>query len=324
MLTEGFTTYSPLARKILFEGRKVGHVLNFPSPSSSTREGKEALRNTGRLSLSGAQSKFGLILTDDNQLRYTDSNEQSGYILKPRPTGYQIINHDFCAANENATMQLASQIYGIETAANALCWFQDGQMAYLTKRFDVHPKGKYAQEDFASLMGYTKANGGSDFKYCNGSYEECGEIIKRYVKSAMVDLLKFFRLVLFNFISLNDDAHLKNFSLIGNGKEYHLAPAYDLVNTSLQIYEPRIFALERGLFKEGMHLCDTRHVSCKDFEELGRRLGLPRKLVTQEIMRMAAPNPKADALIADSFLSEQMKSSYLSGYHYRQFMLRPE
>ncbi|MBD5357908.1 MAG: HipA domain-containing protein [Bacteroides sp.] len=324
LLTDGFSTYSPAALKVLFDRRNVSHILDFSSPTSSNSDGKEALKNTGRLSLSGAQSKFGLVLDKNNKLRYSIENEQSSYILKPRPTGYQIINHDFCAANENLTMQLASQIYGIETAANGLCMFKDGQMAYITKRFDVHPNGKYAQEDFASLMGLTKANGGSDFKYCNGSYEECGEIIKKYVKSAMVDLLRFFRVIIFNFISLNDDAHLKNFSLINDGQEYHLSPAYDLVNTSLQVYEPRIFALDNGLFKEGMYLSDTHQVSSKDFEEFGRRIGLPQKVINQEILRFTTPNGKADALINRSYLSPIMKKYYLSSYHYRQSMIRPK
>lgn len=324
LLTEGNSTYSAAALRRLFDGRRVSHILNFDSPASTNTDGREAVKNVGRLSLSGAQPKFGLILGEKCELRYTKDNEQSTYILKPRPTGYQIINHDYCAANENLTMQMASQVYGIETAANGLCFFRDGQMAYITRRFDVHPGGKYAQEDFASLMGLTKANGGSDFKYNNGSYEECAEIIRKYVKAAPVDILRFFKIILFNFITLNDDAHLKNFSLLSNGREYHLSPAYDLVNTSLQLYEPRIFALDKGLFREGMRLTDTRQVSAVDFIELGKRIGLPEKLVFQEIKRFTTPNEKADAMIERSFLSEELKRAYLLSYHYRQSMIRPQ
>ena len=77
---------------------------------------------------------------------------------------------------------------------------------------------------FASLAGLTNANGGSDFKYSNLSYEECAGIIRKYVKAAPVEILKFFRIVVFNYLTLNDDAHLKNFSLINRGDgEYHLA-----------------------------------------------------------------------------------------------------
>lgn len=324
LLSEGHSAYSPAALKLLFGSRRVSHLLSFDSPAEANPDGQEAVKNVGRLSLSGAQPKFGLVIDTNGELRYSREKEQSTYILKPRPTGYHIINHDYCAANENLTMQLASQVYGIETAANGLCFFRDGQPAYITRRFDVHPGGKYAQEDFAALMGLTKENGGSDYKYSNGSYEECAYVIRLFVKSAPVDVLRFFRVVLFNFITLNDDAHLKNFTLLSNGREYHLAPAYDLVNTSIQIYNPRIFALDKGLFKEGMELSDTRQVCADDFIELGRRIGLPERLVKMEVSRFAAPDAKADAMIARSFLSDDLKRTYLSGYHHRQAMLRPD
>ena len=53
----------------------------------------------------------------------------------------------------------------IETAPNALCFFEDDNPAYITRRFDVHPEGKYKQEDFAALLGWNKDNGGRNFKY---------------------------------------------------------------------------------------------------------------------------------------------------------------
>lgn len=324
LLIEGYSSYSPDALKVLFDGMCVSHILPYAPPCSASSDGQKALDNAGKMSLSGAQPKFGLVVGEDLKLRYSLANEQSSFILKPRPTGYQVINHDYCAANENLTMQMASQIYGIETAANGLCFFKDGQPAYITRRFDVNAEGKCQQEDFASLMGYTRENGGSDFKYCNGSYEECGEIIKRYVISPSTDLIRFFKVVLFNFITLNDDAHLKNFTLINDGKGYHLSPAYDLINTALQIREPRIFALDNGLFKEGMCLCDTRQVSYKDFVEFGRRIGLPGKFVYNALQFFSKHDAKADQLIQRSYLSEELKEFYLTAYHYRQFMIRPE
>lgn len=321
-LTEGFTSYSPLAIKELFGGVKVNHILNFDTPASESDGANEAMQNVSYLSLSGAQPKFGMVIAENGTLRYSAVNEQSTFIMKPKPTGYHIINSDYCAANENLTMQIASQIFGIETAPNGLCFFSSGETAYITRRFDVHPNGKYAQEDFASLMGLTSENGGSDYKYNNGSYEECAAIIRKYVKAADVDILRFFRLILFNFITLNDDAHLKNFSLVNRGNEYRLSPAYDLINTSLHIRIPRIFALEKGLFREGMHLCDTRMVSYADFKEFGRRIGLTDKLVEREINRFSTHSDKADALIGRSFLSPDLKEIYISSFRYRQSMLQ--
>lgn len=324
LLKEGFDTYSPVALKYLFSNVPVSHILPFSLPNQQAEVGNadthSAIENAGRLSLSGVQPKFGLIL-DSGSLRYNNGIEQSQYILKPKPTAYHILNARFCAANENLTMQMASQIFGIETAANGLCFFSNGESAYLTRRFDVNNGRKYAMEDFASLLGLTRANGGSDFKYINGSYEECADIIRKFVKSSLVDILRLFKLILFNFITLNDDAHLKNFSLLSNGEEYHLAPAYDLINTSLHIWEPRMFALEKGLFKEGMFFSDTKHISKKDFVEFGLRIGLPIKIVEHEITRFSGHQTDIDAMINRSFLSDELKNHYRKSCHYRQKLL---
>lgn len=221
-------------------------------------------------------------------------------------------------------MQIASQVYHIETAANALCFFRDGEAAYITRRFDVAPDGsKYQQEDLASLGGLTKANGGSDYKYNHLSYEECADLIRRYTTAASVELLKFFRLVVFNYLILNDDAHLKNFSLINRGDgEYHLAPAYDLINTSLHLYEPRIFALDKGLFREGMTMTDTHTVNRADFEEFGRRIGLVPRLVKRELDVFSADQPLAKELISRSFLSDKLKRYYWQSFNYRRTTLQ--
>ncbi|MDO4163200.1 MAG: HipA domain-containing protein [Bacteroides sp.] len=321
-LAEGFNTYSSAARKALFDGVKVSHCLNIPSPAADSIEAKEAaFKNAGRISLSGVQPKFSMVIDEDLSLRYARQGEQGTYILKPRPNSYHLMNKDYCAANEHLTMQIASQVYRIETAANGLCFFTDGEAAYLTRRFDVYPNGKYQQEDFASLMGYTRANGGSDYKYSNGSYEECAAVINRYVKASRVDILRFFRLVLFNFITLNDDAHLKNFSLINRGDEYRLSPAYDLINTSLHLFQPRIFALDKGLFREGMAMSDTHSVGRGEFIEFGKRIGIPENLVKRELERFLQDSPLTDSLINQSFLSDSLKTQYRQSINYRRSML---
>lgn len=319
-LQEGFATYSPAARKQLFDGREVSHVLDFDSPNNDSADNEAYLKSVGRISLSGVQPKASMVVDDDNQLVKPAESERGAYILKPSPSSYALLERKYCPANEHLTMQLASQVYHIETAANALCFFRDGEAAYLCRRFDVGPNGqKYSQEDFASLAGLTNANGGSDFKYCNLGYEECADIIRKYVKAAPVEMLKFFRVVVFNYLTLNDDAHLKNFSLINRGDgEYHLSPAYDLINTSLHLRMPRIFALDKGLFKEGMQLSDTRTVGRKDFEEFGRRIGLAQRLVDRELDSFATERTLAKTLIYRSFLSESLKRIYWLSYNYRR------
>ena len=320
ILQEGYDTYSPIARRTLFDGHAVSHIFSEASPDTGTVEANEAVKSVGRISFSGAQPKFSIVV-DDDKLRYIREGKQGTFILKPRPTAYQIINKDFCVANEHVTMQIASQVYGIETAANALCFFDDGTPAYITRRFDVHSKGKYKQEDFAALLGYTKDNAGSNYKYDKASYEECAEVIHRYVKATLIDIRRFFRIILFNFVTLNDDAHLKNFSLIERNGEYRLSPAYDLINTSLQLMNPHIFALDKGLFKEGMAFSDTHTISRSDFEEFGKRIGLPIKVIKQEIDMFAAEQPLVKELLGRSFLSPSLQKQYWMAFDYRRKML---
>ena len=320
ILQEGYDTYSPIARRTLFDGHAVSHIFSEASPDTGTVEANEAVKSVGRISLSGAQPKFSIVV-DDDKLRYIREGEQGTFILKPRPTAYQIINRDFCVANEHVTMQIASQVYGIETAANAICFFNDGTPAYITRRFDVHSKGKYKQEDFAALLGYTKDNAGSNYKYDKASYEECAEVIHKYVKATLIDIRRFFRIILFNFVTLNDDAHLKNFSLIERNGEYRLSPAYDLINTSLQLMNPHIFALDKGLFKEGMAFSDTHTISRSDFEEFGKRIGLPIKVIKQEIDMFAAEQPLVKELLGRSFLSPSLQKQYWMAFDYRRKML---
>lgn len=321
-LAEGFQTYSPAALRQLFDGVEVSHVLPFNSPNSDTEDNREYTRHVGRISLSGVQPKASLVLLN-GQLQQPSADERGQYILKPAPTSYTLLERKYCPANEHLSMQLASQIYHIETAANAICFFRDGEAAYVCRRFDVAPDGsKYQQEDFASLGGLTKANGGADYKYSNLSYEECAQLIQKYTTASAIEVLKFFRIVVFNYLILNDDAHLKNFSLINRGDgEYHLSPAYDLVNTSLHLYEPRIFALDKGLFSEGMQLTDTHTITRRDFEEFGRRIGLAPRIIKRELDFFSAEQPLAQSLINRSFLSDPLKLRYWQSYNYRRITL---
>lgn len=220
-------------------------------------------------------------------------------------------------------MSMARNLYDIETAECGVCKWQDGSPAYITKRFDVNADGsKRSMEDFAALAGLTKANGGSDYKYCNLSYEDCGDIIRRYAAAPSVEILKFFRVVVFNFLICNDDAHLKNFSLIEKKSgDFGLSPAYDLINTSIHLYEPRIFALDKGLFKEGMHMTDIHTVDGSDFMEFGRRIGLPTKLAERELKRFCTPSKVFEEMAMDLITSDSIRSSFVSSFRYRQTML---
>lgn len=210
-------------------------------------------------------------------------------------------------------MQIASQVYGIRTAQNGLCLSSSGQAVYLTKRFDVVDGIKeYAQEDFAAILGMTEEGSDSNFKY-NGNYAQIADAIRQYVPAWMPQMEQFFRLVVFNYLFANEDAHMKNFSLVNRNGEYFLAPAYDLINTCIPIQSGSDLGLKDGLAPdiEKSDVYDRTGHPCRlDFERFADRIGLPKKRTAQVLdMFMQIPQ-ETYALIESSFLNDKMKRTY--------------
>jgi len=314
-LAEGFSTYSPGCLRRLFDGRKVSHILPYERPQESEEAAELFMENRRRISISGVQEKSSLIL-EKNLLRLTRAGEQGTYILKPIPRDLKKV--DQVPANEHLTMQIARQVYRMDTAENALIFFKDGTPAYLTRRFDVNKDGsKRGKEDFATLAGKTRHSGGANFKY-DYSYEEAGALLREHVSAWRIEIEKYFSLVLFNFLFSNGDAHLKNFSLLEamNG-DYLLSPAYDLVNTRLHV-DDSDFALDRGLFADGFKSARFKtsgHPALADFEEFGRRIGVSEKRIGKLTGPFIEKQPLMEALVSRSFLTESDKRSYLLMYN---------
>jgi Uncharacterized protein related to capsule biosynthesis enzymes len=312
---KGKKGYSKKALKMLFDGREVSEKL--PYKRFDDNDTLDAfIDNSKRISVSGVQIKYSAI-ADGGVLRLTKADEQGKFILKPVPNNLRY--KDFCPANEHLTMQIASQVYGIPTAPNGLCFFKDGSAAYFVRRFDILNGDKLLKEDFASLAGLTKKNGGSDYKYANLSYEECAGLIDKYSSVPQVDKLRFFELLLFNFVFCNGDAHLKNFSLLEdkNGK-FRLSPAYDLLNTRIHI-DDAVFALNKGLFAEPNpeYFGVQTAVLKKTFQIFGRIIGLPDSLVYGLLDKFNAEPKLTDKLIDSSFLSDALKKEYKVMYKSR-------
>ena len=309
-LAEGFHTYSPTAIKQLFDGHSVSHILKEGDAAFLT--GVKAGTAMRRISVSGAQEKFPAVL-DNGSIRIAGDGEQSTYILKPYPWDEQLLNRKQIPANEHLTIQIASQVYGILTAANGLCFTEKGQPVYITKRFDIKPNlTKTEMEDFASLVGRNEQTDGKYFKY-SGCFEDISKAIKTFVPAWMVDMERFFDLVTFNYIHANGDDHLKNFSLIMQGRDFRLAPAYDLLNTSLHV-DGDDFGLDGGLspqLEKSDAYENTGHPCRADFENFGILIGLPPKRVSRILDRYMFLPELTKTLTAYSFLNEKMKRSYL-------------
>ncbi len=327
-LAEGNNTYSRACLRRIFNNKSVSHILPYNSPQSDEDDDSKFVDNRKRISISGVQEKMSLIL-DKNKLRLTEEGEQGNYILKPIPRDLKKV--DQVPANEHLTMQIAQQVYGINTAENALIFFKDGKPAYITKRFDVKVdpdsyRDKWGKEDFASLAGKTEENAGINFKY-DYSYEEMFELLKKYVPAYLVETEKMFALIVFNYLFSNGDAHLKNFSLLEspNG-DYLLSPAYDLINTRIHV-DDTDFALDHGLFKDdfksGAYKINN-HANVEDFKELAKRMEIKESRIDKILAPFLEKQPKIEELINHSFLDDKTKRAYLLHYNTRRNYLNKE
>jgi len=320
-LTEGYSTYSPASLRRLFSGKKVSHVLPYNPPQKDEEVAELFMENRKRISISGVQEKLSLVL-DKNKLRLTRKGEQGTYILKPIPS--DLMKADQVPANEHLTMQIARQVYGINTAENAMIFFKNGLPAYITKRFDVKADGtKWGKEDFASLAGKTKDNAGADFKYAF-SYEELGFLIQKFVPAWRVEIEKYFSLVLFNFLFSNGDAHLKNFALLESTQgDYLLSPAYDLLNTRIHVNDTD-FGLDKGLFADGYksdEYANYGHPSKADFVEFGKRIGVGEQRLEKLITPFLVKQDMVEVLTKRSFMNDASKRGYMLMYNTKRNML---
>lgn len=320
-LAIGYNTYSPTAIRRAFDNQKVSHILDFSNDDNHRLMIDE---NIGKISISGVQEKFSAII-DNKQIVLTSEGQQGRYIIKPAPDYKRIQHRQYMPANEHLTMQIARQVYNIPTAENALVFFQDGQAAYITKRFDVSSQGlKIQQEDFASLLQKTNETDRKYFKY-TGSYTDMGLLFPKYVAAWQIEISRFFKLVLFNYLFSNGDAHLKNFSLQQTiNRDYVLSPAYDLLNSSLHVVDED-FALEGGLFDKKYYseiYTQKGHPCQDDFVTFGKLINVPQVQIKKILDEFIASKPLVYALTEQSFLDSKLKRMYIRSYEEKLERLR--
>lgn len=309
-LQPGFPGYSPRAIKMLFDGVAVSPILDIDFEKEWGQQ--QARDNMSNMSISGAQEKFSAVV-DNWHIRLSHQGEQATHILKPAPFNLGLSTRKQIPANEHLTMQIAAQVYGIRTAANGLCFSSSGQPVYITKRFDVVGGVKdCSQEDFAAILQMTEQGNGSNFKY-HGNYAQIADAIRKIIPAWMPQMEQFFKMVVFNYLFGNEDAHMKNFSMVNRGNEYFLAPAYDLINTCVHIQSGSDLGLMDGLSPEiekSETYERTGHPCRLDFERFAERIGLPKKRADMVLSMFMDIPQETYALINRSFLNDKMKRIY--------------
>lgn len=306
--TEGF---SPTARRLLAGGsRKFPHRLTFNRADVV----EFRVQAAEHMSISGVQDKISLRLVR-GQLLPTERDGE--YILKPVPTADVPRFKEDIPANEHLTMQIAEQVFAIATAVNAVVRFADGELAYITRRFDRRDGVKIGQEDFCQLSNRTEETAGRNYKY-DGTYEEVGRILQRYCKAYRVEVEKLYVRIVFNYVFSNGDAHLKNFSLFESDfGDYILTPAYDEICTSLHFPSEGRTALD--LFETFESESFRQNGFCKrpDFLKLAEMYGLDQSRAERCLQHFAEREDAVVGLVNRSFLSDEARSGYLRLYRDR-------
>lgn len=300
-LEQGQTDFHPQCSKKLFG-------TTTPPELPYTKDDIESLALEvvrSQVTVTGVQPKLSVDLEKEanGKKRFTIVGLWGKYILKPQTELYVNLPE-----NEDLTMHLATMV-NIKTVPHSLIRFKDGSLAYITKRIDRDKKkGKIPMEDMCQLTEKL-----TEQKY-KGSHEQIAKIIMLHSAYPVLDLLTYFEVLLFCYLTGNADMHLKNFSLYKPANEYILAPAYDLLSTKLVLPDDKDeLALTLNAKK--------RKLKKSDFNNLLNTYKIDEKVIENIYEKYRKIVPQWLNFIDTSFLPQQMKEEYKSIINKRKSIL---
>ena len=249
-------------------------------------------------SVTGVQAKMSLDVDrgrKNEPARFTIVGLWGKYIFKPQSPKYRSLPE-----LEDLTMKIADAA-GIRTAPHSLIRLADGEIGYLTKRIDRDAKGqKISMLDMCQLT-----NRLTEHKYM-GTYAQLAETVGKYSSAPLLDVQRFWEVVLLSWITGNSDMHCKNFSLIDSGnREYVLSPAYDLLAVLLadpEDMEEMAMTFTTGGEKTGFDR-ETFLSAMTDSR-------MSRAVANHLIDRMVSHAPEWNDWIDKSFLPDDLKEAY--------------
>lgn len=245
-------------------------------------------------SLTGVQPKLSLHLNEhDGSQRLTIVGLWGGFICKP-----QTLQFELMPETEDLTMHLA-ELARIDVVPHTLMRMADNSLCYLTKRVDRLSNGeKVAMEDMCQLTERQ-----TEHKY-KSSYERIAKAVVQYSSMPKMDVTNFFEVILFSWITGNNDMHLKNFSLYEPiDGIIRLTPAYDMLNAV--ILNPKDDE-ELALTLNGK----KKKLKRLDFISSGVIMGVEQKTIERLIQKYVKLLPKIEEIIDRSFLNDELKDKY--------------
>ena len=274
-----------------FFGDSVAPTLNY---SHDEMDSLAAAIIQSQTTLTGVQPKISLHLNQhEGSKRLTVVGLWGSYIFKPQTELYPHLPE-----LEDVTMHLAEESK-LAVVPHSLIRLRDGELGYITRRIDRKADGtKIAMEDMCQLTERP-----TEYKY-RSSHEQIAKAIRKFSSVPDLDVMQYYELVLFCYLTGNNDMHLKNFSIYQpNAGEYRLAPAYDLLNVA--IVNPKDTE-EMALTLNGKKRKLMRH----DFETAMLSSGLNEKVVSNIFRKFLRIYPQWEATIRNSFLPADLQEAY--------------
>ena len=282
--------YSQVGLRTLSPRLKTIKALNY----DAEQQRQIAAEMAEKISIQGVQPKFSAVLSP-SQSEFQLVEKDGRYILKPPHRDFPQVPE-----NEALTMDLARRA-GVNTPPFGLVANVDGTYTYFIQRFDRKgKKKKIATEDFAQLSQESRQT-----KY-RSSLERVAGVVDEYCTFPLPEKLKLWRRVLVAYLTGNEDMHLKNHSLITEKGKVTLSPAYDFLNTTILLKEPRE---ESALPVRGKKAKLNR----SDFVDYyaWQRLGIGPTVTARVLGELESILPAWHARIErDPLLTDELKTAY--------------
>lgn len=250
-----------------------------------------------RISGAGSQEKL-VACVRDGRIALPLYGTPSTHIIKPAIPAFpdSVFNEFFC-------MKLATKC-GLPVADCSILTLND-EPFYVVTRFDREAVDgitvRLHQEDLCQLLNVPpmlkyQEDGGPGIEDCMRRLAE--------IHLPAVGRLNFIRMVLFNFLIGNCDAHAKNYAVLYHNGKPSFSPAYDLLSTMVYDNIAKRIAMSIG-GENRMGMIERAH-----FERMAESCGLKPKLVLTELDNLAKNLPTIAQALADELNAQYPNTIY--------------
>lgn len=269
------------------------HVLD--GQSMDPRSMSNAAEDPRSPRMSGVQVKLAGHLSQSGELslvsEHTNAFKSFTHIIKPPPPGKQ----SSLGSMEWFGMTLA-RTCGINTEEFAIADIGGYGPTFIAERFDIAKSddvdSMYLLEDFWSVFGMRVGK----LKYAS-DVKDVGRLLMACTTDKENDSRNLFKQVLFSWLIVNSDMHLKNLMILKKAspdlsefESIRLSPAYDILCTNVYPRDPSSAALRMG---------GVNFYTLAGFRDFGKILKIKRDEVDLIIKEMASKIFRVSNAIVD-------------------------